>query len=58
MTTVTTRFDTITGKSEEGLRMPSNLLDCDPAGAKVGTAVQVTFEQFPDGGVIPVFRPV
>jgi uncharacterized OB-fold protein len=37
--------------------MPSNLVDCDPADAKAGMAVQVTFEEFPDGGVIPVFRP-
>jgi uncharacterized OB-fold protein len=42
---------------EEGVRMPSNLVDCDPTDAKAGMAVQVTFEQFPDGGVIPVFRP-
>ena len=42
---------------EEGVRIPSNLVDCDPADAKVGMAVQVTFEQFPDGAAIPVFRP-
>ncbi len=42
---------------EEGVRMPSNLVNCDPANAKVGMAVQVTFEQFADGTSIPVFRP-
>ena len=42
---------------EEGVRMPSNLVDCEPTDAKVGMAVQVTFEQFPDGAVIPVFCP-
>ena len=43
---------------EEGVRMPSNLVDCDPADVRVGIAVRVTFEQFPDGTVIPVFRPL
>jgi uncharacterized OB-fold protein len=43
--------------TEEGVRLPTNLVDCDPAAAKCGMAVQVTFETFPDGGVIPVFRP-
>lgn len=42
---------------EEGVRMASNLVDCDPAAARAGMAVQVTFEQFPDGAAIPVFRP-
>jgi hypothetical protein len=42
---------------EEGVRIPSNLVDCDPADVGVGMPVQVTFEQFPDGSVIPVFRP-
>ena len=42
---------------EEGVRMPSNLIDCEPAQAKAGMAVQVAFEQFPDGAAIPVFKP-
>ncbi|MEZ5557086.1 MAG: OB-fold domain-containing protein [Pseudomonadales bacterium] len=42
---------------EEGVRMPSNLVGCEPADAKAGMAVQVDFEHFPDGGVVPVFRP-
>lgn len=41
---------------EEGVRVPSNLVDCDSADVRVGMPVQVTFEQFPDGAVIPVFR--
>ncbi len=42
---------------EEGVRMPSNLVNCDPADARVGMPVQVTFERFPDGGAVPVFQP-
>jgi uncharacterized OB-fold protein len=42
---------------DEGVRMPTNLVDCDPADAHAGMSVQVTFETFPDGGAVPVFRP-
>lgn len=42
---------------EEGVRLPSNLIDCEPADARVGMRVQVAFEQFADGAAIPVFRP-
>ena len=42
---------------EEGVRMPSNLVGCDPADARVGMVVQVTFERFADGAAIPVFSP-
>jgi uncharacterized OB-fold protein len=43
---------------EEGLRINTNVVDIDPAALKVGDAVQVAFETFPDGGVIPVFKPI
>ena len=42
---------------EEGLRLNTNVVDVDPAELKVGDAVEVAFETFPDGGVIPVFKP-
>ncbi len=42
---------------EEGLRVMTNLVDVDPADVRVGDAVEVAFETFPDGGVIPVFKP-
>ncbi len=42
---------------EEGIRMRTNIIDVDPAELRVGDAVQVTFETFPDGGVLPVFKP-
>ena len=42
---------------EEGLRLNTNVVDIDPAALKVGDRVQVAFEQLPDGGVLPVFKP-
>lgn len=42
---------------EEGLRLNTNVVDIDPAELRVGMAVTVTFETFPDGGVLPVFKP-
>ena len=41
----------------EGLRLMTNLVDVEPTTVKVGDAVVVTFETFPDGAVVPVFRP-
>lgn len=41
----------------EGLRLNLNLIDIDPEDVKVGASVVVAFETFPDGGVIPVFKP-
>jgi len=42
---------------EEGVRVPTNIVDADPHELRVGQAMQVTFETFPDGGVVPVFTP-
>jgi len=42
---------------DEGIRMVTNVVDVDPAGLKVGDAVELTFETFADGGVLPVFKP-
>jgi hypothetical protein len=41
---------------DEGLRLNTNVVDIDPAELKVGARVEVAFEEFPDGGVIPVFK--
>ena len=41
---------------DEGLRLNTNVVDTDPAELKVGTRVEVAFEEFPDGGVVPVFK--
>ena len=42
---------------DEGLRLMTNLVDVDPADVKVGMPVVAAFETFPDGGVLPVFKP-
>ena len=42
---------------DEGLRLNTNVVDIDPSELKAGDRVEVTFEEFPDGGVIPVFKP-
>ena len=44
---------------EEGPRMISNIVGCDPADVEVGMAVQVVFEEIQDSDVVlPVFSPV
>lgn len=44
---------------EEGTRMPSNLVQCepDPERIKVGMAVEVVFEALSDTITLPYFRP-
>jgi uncharacterized protein len=42
---------------EEGVRLNTNLVRCEPASARVGMQVQLTFEASPAGEVIPVFEP-
>ena len=44
---------------EEGPRIPSNLVECepDPANIKVGMAVEVVFQALSDEITIPYFRP-
>ena len=44
---------------EEGPRMPSNLVECepDPESIKVGMAVEVTFQALDDNITLPYFRP-
>ncbi|MDA1074406.1 MAG: Zn-ribbon domain-containing OB-fold protein [Proteobacteria bacterium] len=44
---------------EEGPRMISNIVGCDPATVEIGMAVQVAFEEIEDSKVtLPVFTPV
>ena len=42
---------------EEGVRVSSNLVNCQPSDATVGMAVHVVFEELPHGVFIPVFQP-
>lgn len=42
---------------DEGIRLVSNLVDIDPDDATIGMAVEVFYEHFDDGVVLPQFRP-
>ncbi len=42
---------------EEGTRLVSNLVGIDGADAEIGMAVEVIYEAFDDGLVLPLFRP-
>lgn len=43
---------------EEGIRMLTNIVDCDPKDVAVGMSVEVTFEDVTPDISIPLFRPV
>ena len=43
---------------EEGIRLVSNLCEIAPAEVTIGMPVEVFFEEFDDGLVLPQFRPV
>jgi uncharacterized protein len=42
----------------EGVRMMSNILGCDPKAVEIGMAVEVTFEDVTDEITLPQFKPV
>jgi len=42
---------------EEGTRIVSNLCGIDPSQVKIGMPVEVFYESFDDGVVLPLFRP-
>lgn len=42
---------------DEGTRLITNLLDCEPGDVRIGTAVEVTFVSYADGVQLPQFRP-
>jgi uncharacterized OB-fold protein len=41
---------------EEGVRMMSNVVDCDPHAVEIGMAVEVTFEDITEEITLPKFR--
>lgn len=43
---------------EEGPRMMTNVVDCDPADLRIGMELVVTFEQRTDDLTVPLFRPL
>ena len=42
----------------EGVRLNTNIVNVEANALKTGDKVRVTFETFPDGGVLPVFEPI
>lgn len=42
----------------EGVRMMSNIVDCDPGDVVIGMEVQVAWEPLSDGRHLPLFQPV
>lgn len=42
---------------QDGLRLPTNIVECDPVAVRIGMPVHVTFEDHGEVWV-PVFRPV
>jgi uncharacterized OB-fold protein len=43
---------------EEGVRMMTNIINCDPNTVTVGMAVKVTWEELEDGRNLPLFEPL
>ena len=43
---------------EEGPRMMTNIVGCDPSEVRVGQAVRVTWEELSDGRNIALIEPV
>jgi uncharacterized protein len=43
---------------EEGARLMSNVVGCDPSEVKVALPVQVTWEELSDGRALPLFEPI
>jgi uncharacterized OB-fold protein len=41
---------------EEGVRMMSSLVECEPGEAEVGAKVEVLFQDWGEGHVLPVFK--
>jgi uncharacterized OB-fold protein len=42
---------------DEGPRMTTNVIGCDPASVRTGMRVRVRFEAQPDGVTLPFFEP-
>ena len=42
---------------EEGVKMFTNIHDCDPRDVTIGMAVEVVFDQATDRISVPFFRP-
>ncbi len=43
---------------DEGVKMMTNIVDCDPHDVKVGMEVEVVFDDVTDEVTLPKFKPV
>lgn len=43
---------------DEGPRMLTNVVDCDPDGLRIGQSVEVVFHDTGEGTALPRFRPI
>ena len=43
---------------EEGVKMFSNIVECDPGAVEIGMPVEVTFTRANDQVSVPYFKPV
>jgi hypothetical protein len=42
---------------DEGVRMMTNIIDCDPTAVAIGMRVEVTFEDLTEEIALPQFKP-
>jgi len=42
---------------DEGVRLLTNVVDCDPESVRVGQSVTLAWEELPDGRHLPIFKP-
>jgi len=42
---------------DEGVRLLTNVVDCDPESVHVGQSVMLTWEELSDGRHLPIFKP-
>ena len=45
-------------EEQPGLRLTTNLVDCEPGEVEIGMPLEVCFEERDDGIFIPLFQPV
>jgi uncharacterized OB-fold protein len=43
---------------DEGVKMMSNIVDCDPHDVQIGMEVEVVFDDVTDDVTLPKFKPV
>jgi uncharacterized OB-fold protein len=56
-TGVESRFVVALVELDEGVRLMTNVVGCEPDECRIGMAVQVTWEELDDGRHLPLFEP-